>query len=59
MQLLVEQLLSRGAELGDYVELEQGPPAEVRLIACDEPAAARPDFDDSASAAHRHERGTD
>ncbi|HTD77413.1 MAG TPA: hypothetical protein VK898_07245, partial [Chloroflexota bacterium] len=50
MQLLVEQLLSRGAEVGDYLELEQGPPAEARLIACDEPSAYRPDFDDSAAA---------
>ena len=49
MELLVEQLLSRGAELAEYLEHEQGPPAEVRVIQRDEPAASRPDFDDSAA----------
>src|SRR6185436_6561609 len=32
MQLLVEQLERRLAELGRYLELEHGEPAEVRLV---------------------------
>jgi alpha-mannosidase len=50
MELLVEQLHSRVAELGAYLELEHGPPADVRIIDRDEPAARLPDFDDSAAA---------
>jgi alpha-mannosidase len=49
MELLVEQLERRVAELSVWRESEQGPPAEVRLIREDVPDARLPDFDDAVA----------
>ncbi len=46
MQLLVEQLDRRVAELSRWLEAEVGPPAEVRLVRDVGDEACLPDFDD-------------
>ena len=46
MQLLVEQLERRVAELSRWLEAEQGPPAEVRILRGVGDEARLPDFDD-------------
>ena len=46
MQLLVEQLDRRVAELSRWLEAEVGPPAEVRLVRGVGDEARLPDFDD-------------
>jgi alpha-mannosidase len=46
MQLLVEQLERRVAELSRWLEAEQGPPAEVRILRGAGDEARLPDFDD-------------
>ena len=47
MELLVERLTRRGLELGRWLELERGEPAEVRVVREDSRAARLPDYDDS------------
>jgi alpha-mannosidase len=49
MELLVEQLVSRGRELAQWLEFERGPAAEVRLVKRGDDAARWPNFDDSAA----------
>src|SRR5437762_5191578 len=47
MELLVEQLARRVAELGQWVSLQQGEPAEVRIVRQDDLAPRSPEYDDS------------
>src|SRR5712692_174248 len=49
MELLVEQLDKRVAEIGRWLEAEIGEPAEVRIVRQDDRRARQADFDDSTS----------
>src|SRR5947207_14467489 len=49
MDLLVEHLQRRVAELARWLDAEQGPPARVRLVRADDPRARHPDYDDRAA----------
>jgi alpha-mannosidase len=49
MQLLVEQLDRRVGELGGWLELERGEPAEVRIVRQDNRGARLPDYDDGGA----------
>jgi alpha-mannosidase len=49
MELLVEQLDKRVAELGRWLEAEVGEPAEVRLVRQDVREARNADYDDSSA----------
>src|SRR6266852_9544470 len=46
MELLVEQLDKRVAEIGRWLEAEVGEPAEVRIVRQDVPRARTADYDD-------------
>ncbi len=49
MELLVEQLVRRGRELDQWLEIERGPAAQVRLVREEGDAARWPDYDDAAA----------
>ncbi len=49
MELLVEQLVRRGRELEQWLEIERGAAAEVRVVRGGDDAARGPDFDDSGA----------
>ena len=49
MDLLIEQLARRVAELGEWREVDHSPPAEVRVLRGDHVDARLPGFDDSGA----------
>ena len=49
MELLVEQLEKRVAEIGRWLEAEVGEAAEVRIVRADGARARNRDFDDSSA----------
>ena len=47
MERLAERLALRAVEIGRWLEMERGEPAEVRIVREDVPSARLPDFDDA------------
>lgn len=54
MDLLLEQLRRRLVEIGQYLEREAGPPADVRIVRAVGPEARLPEFDDTAAPLLEH-----